>query len=142
VRGDLFGTRVDATDMIVPSHPDYRSDPGLAALDPPLSKSAALMIHFCAQSWSTGREALTESIRAGLTAEELYSDGCAAMRWALHRCRTYTGAEDPYSSVVASAWVRRAHCVEEGQPWDEARRARLALQEKVPDGLYESFTAR
>ena len=142
VRGDLFGTRVDATDLIVPSHPDFSSDSRLAALDSPLSKSAALVIHLCAQSWSTARETLTESIRGGLTAEELYSDGCAAIRWAMHRRRTYTGAEDPYSSVVSSAWVRRARSVEKGQPWDEARRARLAMQEKVPDGLYEWFIAR
>jgi hypothetical protein len=101
-----------------------------------------LVIHLCAQSWSTARETLTESIRGGLTAEELHSDGCAAIRWALHRRRTYTGADDPYSSVVTSAWVRRARSVEKGQPWDEARRARLAMQEKVPDGLYEWFVAR
>lgn len=141
-RGDLFGTVVDATDLIVPSHPDHRSDQRLAALDSPLSKSAALMIHLCAQSWSTAHETLTESIRCGLAAEELYSDGCAAIRWVLHRRRTYTGADDLYSSVVTSAWVRRARSVEEGQPWDEARRARLATQEKVPDGLYEWFIAR
>ena len=142
VRGDLFGTRVDATDLIVPSHPDFSSDSSLAALDSPLSKSAALVIHLCARNWSAARETLIESIVGGLTAEELYPNGSAAIRWVMHRRRTYTGADDPYSSVVTSAWIRRAHCVEEGQPWDEARRARLAVQGKVPDGLYEWFIAR
>ena len=142
VRGDLFGTMLDATDLIVPNHPDFSSDPRLAAFDSPLSTLAALLIHLCAQSWSTARETLAELIRGGLAGEDLYCAGCAAIRWAIHRRRVYTGAEDPYSFVVTRAWVRRARSAEKGQPWDEARRARLATQEKVPDGLYEWFTAR
>lgn len=44
VRGESFGTWVDATDLLVRSHPDLRSDSSLAALASPLSKSAALVI--------------------------------------------------------------------------------------------------
>lgn len=139
VRGDPFGTWADATDLQTPGHPDVKSDANLAALSSPLTPSAALVIHLAAQGWDAVCEHLSAAVCRGTTAEELFSDGAAAIRWAVHRRRVYTGADDPYASVVTASWVRRAQRVEHGQPWDEARRARLAIQEKVADGLYQCF---
>jgi hypothetical protein len=142
VRGDPFGTWADAADLHSRSYPDVRLDHNLAALHPALTKSAAWVIHLGGQGWSVAYEALGSAIDGGISAEELFADGSAAMRWVMHRRRAYTGADDPYPSVVTAAWVRRAIRVETGQPWDEARRARLAKQEKVPDGLHAWLTAR
>lgn len=142
LRGESFGSWVDGTDLLVRGHPDLRFDSSLAALASPLTRSAALLIHLCARSWSAACDTLREAIRGGITADELFSDGCAAIRWALHRRRAYTGADDPYTTLVTMEWVRRANSVENDQPWDEARRARLAMQEKVGDGVYEWLTAR
>lgn len=142
VLGHPFGTWVDAIDLQTRAHPDLRSDPVLAALDTPLPESSALMVHLCADGWNAAFDKISTAVRHGITAEELFADGCAAIRWVIHRRWAYVGSDDPHAAFVTSAWVRRAHSVENGQPWDEARRARLAIPDKVPDGLYEWLTVR
>lgn len=142
VRGAPFGTHIDALDLLTRANQDLRSDPGLVALATPLSEWAALVIHLCAQSRSDAFEKLNTYVRHGMAIDKVFADACAAIRWAIHRREVYVGADDAYSSVVVNAWVRRARNVEKGLPWDEARRARLAIQEQVPHGLYEIFTSR
>jgi hypothetical protein len=140
VRGDPFGTWADGTDLLIPSHLNVGCDNNLAALDPALSESAAWVIHLGGQGWGAACKALKSAVADGLSADDLFVDGCAAMRWVMHRRRAYTGADDLYVSIVMGAWARRAQAVVAGRPWDEARRARLAMQEKVPNGLYKWFT--
>lgn len=142
VSGNPFGTWADALDLHTRAHPDLRSDPVLAALVPPLSESAALVVHLCSQGRSAAFDQLSTAARHGMTVEKIFADGCAAIRWAIYRRGEYVGADDPYSPIVTRAWVRRAHSIDKGLPWDEARRARQAMQQKVADGIYECFTRR
>lgn len=139
--GFVFGCWEDGADLHSRGGSDLKSEPHLAALEESLSALAAEVVHIGSEGWNACFQYMSENIRLGSPADELLSHGCAAVRWVLQRRRAYMGADDGYALAVTWAWVRRANSIDMGVPWDESRRARLARQEKVPDGLYEWFAA-
>ncbi|MDJ0354403.1 hypothetical protein [Pseudarthrobacter sp. PH31-O2] len=140
--GNPFGCWEDGADLHHRADADLKSEPKLAALHAPLSTPAAEVIHLGSHGWRVPFEKLSNDILLGKPADELLLHGCTAVRWVVHRRRAYMGADDAYALAVGWSWGRRADNVDRGVPWDESRRARLARQEKVPDGLHEWFAAR
>ncbi|ACL42342.1 hypothetical protein Achl_4391 (plasmid) [Pseudarthrobacter chlorophenolicus A6] len=139
-----FGTWVDASDVVHVSIEDIRADLGLAALEKPLNENAAQLISVAAQGWDatlTWCEAnlVTAATLPPEQGAEFFKTASAALRWAIHRRRLFSGIEDPFVQVSGVSWITRADKMTSGEPWDEARAARHLEANKVQPGTYKQF---
>lgn len=143
--GSPFGSWVDSTDLAQPSVPDMRSDLALAALQDPLSDDAAAMIAVASGGWDETLAWCEANLVTSATldaegAERFFKVGTSALRWAVHRRRLYTGAEDSFIPINGIAWIGRAHKVTAGSSWDEDRAERVLQESSVPPGTYLQLT--
>lgn len=139
-----FGTWVDATDLVYASVEDIRADLGLAALEKPLSADSAELLTVAAQGWDATltwceRRLVTATRLGPSDGEALFKTTSAAVRWAVHRRRLFSGMEDPFIHTSGVAWTARADKLTSGESWDEARAARHLEANKVQPGTYRQF---
>jgi hypothetical protein len=108
----------------------------LAALAVPLPSSSIHLLVAAATGTSCCRKVMQQLSCDVAASETLFDDAAAAIRWAIHRRRAYRGHEDPFAVVTCVAWVTRAKLIVQGRGWDEARRARMAVEEQVPQEAF------
>lgn len=130
--GSPFGTIDDAADLALPGMgggDDPSVDVGLAALADGLSPLSAALLGFAPD---TGRylrdvfdavyhamwKAYVRQSEHKRAAEQYLATVSAALRWAIHRRRVYTGPGDEYPVVLGYAWISKAERVTMGAPMD------------------------
>ena len=102
-----FGSWQDAADLTgpVPGAGDVRADPGLAALAEPLRPRAAAVLAFAARGRGEAQTALTA---LGGDGAAVFEAGAEALRWAVHRRRSYRGSGDLWPVEALTEWAAAA----------------------------------
>lgn len=142
--GAPFGTWRDALDVTPLIHASALDDPGLVALaDDDLHPHAAAVLAAGGYGWRTALMVIEEIERAGpqrsetdddvvleLPSRSLWAAGarahhareCAtsALRWAVHRRRSYRGFDDTWVGESAFRWAWRSTRSAEGGQFDDA----------------------
>ncbi|MFD6092835.1 hypothetical protein ACFWGN_11995 [Oerskovia sp. NPDC060338] len=143
--GKRFGTWLDAVDLVgAPASADLTTDLGLAALLRPLSDDASALVAFAADGFTEARESLEavyarsrEGGRDGGRA--VWSCGADAIRWAIHRRRSYTGLDDPYPAVSGFAWLVRANEFASGQGPSMVEVELQIASQRIDDDEFEAL---
>lgn len=128
--GQDFGTFHSALDVLVPASRVVDFDPNLAALAQPLSPDAARLLAVASSDLDHLRMEVAQ-VRP--------SEALDAVRWLVHRRRTFTGLDDPWVLTMMETWASRAARVADGQQWDQERADRTREASAVPAGTWASF---
>ncbi|WP_157038549.1 hypothetical protein [Nostocoides jenkinsii] len=127
--GEKFGTVRNGFDRLPPMYDDPRNDPYLVALTPDLSPAAAAVLAAAGYGWEQANEMLLAAsvtpgeaeasdvkvLRRRTPADRLFVVGSEAVRWAIHRRRSYAGKDDLWPLEAASRWAWRADRVSQGE---------------------------
>lgn len=117
-QGRVFGTRMDAVDLIIPEANDWSLDLGLAALQDDPHPWAAAIIGFCAHGFEEALPPLMAMLNETIAARKIsmhptdspnmQAIGHQAVSRVIHRRRTYLGVADPFIAATGFAWITRA----------------------------------
>jgi len=131
-RWQPFGTWRDAADLTgaVPAAADLRADPAVAALAEPLEPAAAALLAFAAR----GRTESSDAVAAlGPHGAVVFTAGADALRWAVHRRRSYRGPGDLWPVEALTEWAAA------GENDNPAVRP-VPDRELIPAGSYQELT--
>lgn len=143
--GTTFGNLASVADIIEPVFNDHLIDVAVAAIAEPLAPEAAALIAFSADGWE---QAVGAANAIHLTATDsnsdsggvvLYRVGTTAVRWCVHRRRSYITADDAWPVESAWNWAWRAGKVAVGKPWAEADIEIALAQEQIIDNSVENL---
>lgn len=123
VDGSPFGKFTDAADLVAGDLVDEPGlDIGLTALADPINPLTAALIGFAGANIEllasvtskVYHHLLIPRIAEGAGDEFLDAAG-SALRWIIHRRRSYTGHDDPFPTLAGFAWMGRADRVTAGE---------------------------
>lgn len=115
--GAVFGTVADHTDRVPILYLDPVDDPGLMAVADPLSPLAAAVLASGNAGWGAARD-MVEAARAqqpptgvavipGWETGVMIDSASSAIRWLIHRRRSYRGKDDTWPTESAHRWAAR-----------------------------------
>lgn len=156
-----FGTYEDADDLSEAIFEDPTIDIATIALANPLEPLSAALLAFASGGWERSIEAceaawsslaptpvgllmLSETERNAATlraAGSFFTAAAQALRWAIHRRRSYGIIEDPWPIESAWNWTIRAHKIANGQPWATSDLELSLNQERLDDVAVERSTS-
>lgn len=144
--GEAFGEGSSWTDLNLNDGSDPSLDTATAAVDEEISEEARVMLAFAANGWRKPfdysralftQRSTTDRLAAAIS---LFEAGSDALRWSLHRRRTYTGIDDTMSILSMFTWLTTADYIASEKPWPEMDNLKFIESEKLDDGLWKRIS--
>lgn len=143
--GAPFGGPSSWNDLLNQNVADASTDVAVAAIADGLAPESSMLVAQASNGWESARDYIDSMFAAPEEGhpiwmpKHVFATAADALRWVMHRRRTYTGPDDVFSVLSLFGWLHNADRISKMQLWEQANSTELLDDQKIADGSWERF---